>query len=133
MFTKVDLEQKIKELFGITNIPNMISIQINKYARENGYSYKDMARALVYFYVILSKPVTKDKTGNPTYGIGIIPSVIEDSRKYFIEQERQIKAQQEASKRYDANSNIIICNKPITITPKNKRLIDIASIEEEDN
>ena len=48
-FTRLDLENKIKELFDMPKLTPLIDNQITKLVREKRYSYQDIARAL-YFW-----------------------------------------------------------------------------------
>lgn len=89
-FTQADLYDKIKELYGISEVTTLMKAQINKYVLERKWSYLDIARALAYFVI--------EKKGNlaPNSGIGIVPYVMEDSKRYF-KQLEETKAQQRAA------------------------------------
>jgi hypothetical protein len=125
--TRKELEDKIKEIFGIETISLLISKQITTYVTEHKYTYLEIGRALFYFYEIQGNDTGKSK------GIGIVPYVMEESRKYFRELERQavLKAQ-EAQKLKEQEQNIIICTAPQKRRPKN-RMINIESIKEADD
>ena len=87
--TRQDLEKKIKEIFEVDSISLLISKQISTYVTERHYTYLDIGRALFYFYEI------KNGDKSKCSGIGIVPYVIEESRAYFQELERQIARQKE--------------------------------------
>jgi hypothetical protein len=83
---KEELCKFICDLFGWDECNTMVLKQINKYVRECGYSYIDIARALSYYADI------QGNTLDPKYGIGIVRFVMNDSRKYF----EQLRLQKEA-------------------------------------
>jgi hypothetical protein len=121
-FTRSDLENKIKEIYDLDTIPYLINNQITKYIREYQWSYRDIARALYYFFVELGNDPKKSQ------GIGIVPYVMDDSRKYFADLERQQElARQEASEMKDNPVIVIKCTKPET-GRKRKKLIHIEDI-----
>lgn len=121
-FTRLDLENKIKEIYEIDTIPTLIQNQITKYIREYQWSYKDIARALYYFFVEMDNDTSRSQ------GIGIVPFIMEDSKKFFADLERkQELARQEASE-YKQNEVIVIkCKRPEK-GRKNKQLIHIENI-----
>lgn len=125
--TRKELEDKIKEIFGIETISLLISKQITTYVTEHKYTYLEIGRALFYFFEIQGGDITRCK------GIGIVPYVMEDSRKYFRELERQAVLQaQEAQRLKEQEQNVIICKTPQKRRPKN-RMINIESIKEADD
>ena len=129
VFTRRDLEKKIKEIFGITEIPSLIDSQITKYVNSKGYTFLDIARALAYHVVV------NQATMDPKYGIAIVPYVMNDAKKYFEQeaarvQEQMLQAQKvlEEGRTYD-----IICKEKIKKPQRNKPFIDISSIKEDNN
>ena len=125
--TRAELENKIKEIFGIETISLLISKQITKYVTEHRYTYLEIGRALFYFFEIQNGDISK------CHGIGIVPYVMEESRRYFRDLERQVALQtEEAQKSKEKEQNIIICNTPQKRRVKN-RTINIENIKETDD
>jgi hypothetical protein len=83
-FNRKDLEEVIFKEFEINSLTPLINSQIGKLITERGYSYKEIAQALVFF--------TQVDNGkyDPKYGIGIIPFIM-DRAKAFFEQKRREK------------------------------------------
>ena len=101
--TRAELENKIKEIFGIDTISLLISKQITKYVTERKYTYLEIGRALFYFFEVQGGDITKCQ------GIGIVPYVMEDARKYFKDLEEKVERQtKEAQELKEKDSNIII-------------------------
>lgn len=121
---KEELLELIKELYGISECNQLILNQIYKFITECGYSYKDIARALVFYIEVQGqKPQLK-------YGIGIVPHVMREATKYFEqlkqEQERQIKDAQIAK---NNNETVIItCKLPIESKHKKRKQINIEDL-----
>lgn len=124
--TRAELENKIKEIFGIETISLLISKQITKYVTEHKYTYLEIGRALFYFFEIQGHDTSKCN------GIGIVPYVMEESKKYFRDLEREVARQaQEAQKMKEQEQNVIVCRTPQKRRPRN-RMINIESIKEAD-
>ena len=79
--TRKELSELIADLYGIPEINTMIDSQISKFIKQHGYTYKEIGRA-VYFYVEV-----QGQTPKKEMGIGIVPHVMEEARKYFIQLE----------------------------------------------
>jgi len=127
MFSRLDLEERIKKLYEIDDITPMMKTQIDRFIRTDGMSYRDIARALAYFCVILgNKPELK-------FGIAIVPSVKEAANAYFDEKARQIKKQEAdvARKKLKNDNNIIIC-KTVSTKRHKENKIDLSVITGED-
>lgn len=75
---KEELENYIKQLFGITQLTPKIKKQITKYIKEENYSYSGIRRSLVYFYEIKHNSLEKSNDG-----IGIVPWVYSDAYNYY--------------------------------------------------
>lgn len=90
---KQELLDIICNLFGITECTSMILNHINKYVTERGYSYKNIARALVYYVDVLGN------TPQLQYGLGIVPYVIKDAVAYYEEKRKQKEQQLQAAYR----------------------------------
>ena len=91
--TKQELIQFICDMFNIKECPEMILRQIHKYVTERRYGYLEIARALSYFVDVQGSSL------EIKYGIGIVPVVMEQSRRYFKKQEEQKKQQLEAAEK----------------------------------
>ena len=75
---KEQLEEYIKELFGITYIDPRVRAQMKKYVEEFNYTYSGIRKALIYHYEI--KGGDKLKANG---GIGIVPYVYENAYNYY--------------------------------------------------
>lgn len=75
---KEDLENYIKQLFGIDSISMKIKRQIDKYHQENNYSYSGMKKSLVYFYEVRGNSLEKSRGG-----VGIIPYIWDEALMYY--------------------------------------------------
>lgn len=71
------LENYILTLFNIEKISPLIKKQIDNYHNEKQYAYLGILFTLKYFFEIQNGDVTKAK------GIGIVPYVYEDAKKYY--------------------------------------------------
>ena len=76
---KEELENYIKQLFGISSISAKIRKQIETYHKENNFTYSGIHKTLIYFFDIRGNSIEKANGG-----IGIVPYVYEDARKYWI-------------------------------------------------
>ena len=130
MFGRTELEEKLKELFNIDEITPLMNAHINKYVLERRLSYLDIARALAYFVEIQNGEL------KPQMGLGIVPYVIDESRRYFRQLEEKTKLQRKESekfKEHKSTSYDIKCNKIPKPEKRNRRpLIDIGSISLEE-
>lgn len=119
-FTRADLEKIILEQFNISKLTPLLNTQIGKFITERGYSYKEIAQALVFF-VEIDKGVLDTK-----FGLGIVPHVM-DRAKAFFEQKRREKQQQlDSLKNVKNESDIILQPQKL----KNKRKINKINLEE---
>jgi hypothetical protein len=114
--TKQELVTFICDLFNINKCNDMILRQINKYVTEHGYSYKDIARALCYFTDI------QGKTVDLKYGIGIVPFVIDEARRYFEQERKAREAQKRAANQGQAK---VIKYKPSENSKTSRKAIDL--------
>lgn len=82
--TKTELLAKMDEWIELplSQSPMIIS-QVDKFVKQHGYSYKEIGRAVFYYFLILNRPFVK------TYGIGIVPSVMQDANDYFEAKKRE--------------------------------------------
>lgn len=119
-FTRKDLERMILEQFEINQITPIINSQIGKMITERGYSYKDIARALVFFVEI------EKGTYDPKYGIGIVPFVMDRAQAFF-ERKRIEKKKQLENLKQNKDKPIIIL-KPQKL--KKKKKLDKINLED---
>lgn len=123
-FTRLDLEEKIKEIYGINEITHLIDTQIKNYVTTKGYSYLDIARSLAYFYAIENGDVTKAN------GIGIVPFVIDRARTYFEKEASRVKSQLDDAEKTKEKKNInIVCHQKLKKPKREKPFIDLNDIE----
>ena len=94
--TKAELLVFIADMLEIPECNTMILQQVHKYITEHGYKPIEIARALSFFVDV------QGRTPEIKYGIGIVPHVMEDSRKYFKRLELQ-KAEQEKAAEKNKN------------------------------
>ena len=73
-----ELEDYIKKLLNITSLTPKIKKQLDKYIKEDKYSYSGIHRSLIYFYEIKHNPIDKANGG-----IGIVPYVYQDAYNYY--------------------------------------------------
>lgn len=119
---KEELCKFICDLFGWDECNTMVLKQINKYVRECGYSYIEMARALSYYVDV------QGNTLDPKYGIGIVKFVMTDSRKHFEQLRLQKEAQlKKASETKSMETTTIKCSLKKKKTIK-KNQIDISKL-----
>jgi len=128
MFSRLDLEEKIKEYFKIEEMTPLINHQIDKFIRTDGMDYKDIARALAYFCVI------KGQSPEREMGIAIVPYIKDDATLYFDNLKKRIERQKKevAERQKKAMpDNVIVCNS-IKKKRKIKSSIDLSKIGEEE-
>jgi glutaredoxin len=115
---KKELCNYIMKLLELEELPVLIQHQIEKYCSMLEINYKDIYDALYYFVEIQENKL------NPKYGIGIIPDIIDDSRKFFKELEathKRLKKQ----KIYD--QDVLVKVKPINYQD-HSNVIDISQL-----
>lgn len=76
--SKEELERYIMAMFNTTFINARIRQQIKRMREQFNYSYTGILKSLIYFYDIRKNPIEKANGG-----IGIVPYVYEDARKYY--------------------------------------------------
>jgi hypothetical protein len=96
---KKELFEVLKKTLKISKINAQISRQVNKFIIELGLNYKDIAQALTFYFEV------EGNKFDEKYGIGIVPHVVDQAKKYY-EREAKQKRQQlesviEASKQPD--------------------------------
>ncbi len=73
-----ELEEYIMKMFNETYVNARIRQQIKRMREQYNYSYTGILKSLVYFYEVKRNPIEKANGG-----IGIVPYVYEDARKYY--------------------------------------------------
>lgn len=125
--TREELEEKIKEIFGIDTISLLIKKQITTYVVEHEYTYLEIARALFYFYVVNEGDLSKAR------GIGIVPYVMADARKYFKDLvQREQQQAMEIRQMQESQQTVIVCNS-VDKKRRKQRSIQIENIKEVNN
>lgn len=99
---KEELCDFILEVSGWDECNTMVLKQINKYVKECGLSYIDIARALSYYVDVLGKKL------EPQYGIGIVRFIYPDSKKYFAQLQKQKEQQLKAAEMSQNKEEVIV-------------------------
>lgn len=89
--SRKELIELLTELLG--PLSNMVLRQIDKFTQA-GLTHKDIARAVYYVFDVLGR----DRSSVSTYGIGLVPSVVNDANKYYDNIKRQQEKQAEQMK-----------------------------------
>ena len=77
-----DLEQYIIKLFNLEHMDGRITLQIKKYMQDHPeYTYSGIKRTLEYFYEVKKNSIEKANGG-----IGIVPWVYEEAKRYYYNQ-----------------------------------------------
>ena len=127
--TKKELCDIICKLMGVTECSATVLKQINTYVNKHGWSYKDIARAFVYFVKIEhGKP-------EPKFGIGIVAHnngrLVETARKYYDAIAKQREKQAEAAKiavKKEKEQRKVIVAKPYDKPGVRRKQIDISKL-----
>lgn len=91
--------------------------QLKQYTEEFGYSYTDILNALIYAFEIKHNDVEKARGG-----IGLVPYVIQDSRKYFQDIELSNSRNTEALAKSQPHYQIVEVYIPVPVRkPARKR------------
>lgn len=85
---KKELEEVICEIMDLPKINQMIETQISKFIKQHGYTYKEIGRAVYFYFEVLGNPVKKEM------GIGIVPFVMDQAKAYFYKKEQEEKERQ---------------------------------------
>lgn len=114
---KKELESTLCDLLGIDKVTLLIKQQITKFVTKHGYSYKDIARAIYYFVEV------KKQEPDLSRGIGIVPYMHEDSKKFFERlKQDQLRQEREAEKMKKSKEKPIFYVKPKKRKKPNKSL-----------
>lgn len=79
-----DLLNVISSVYDIPYPTGFMLRQMKQFKEDRNYSYGDQAKAILYSKNILNKVMKSN------YGLGLIPYVIEDAKKYYTDQERRM-------------------------------------------
>lgn len=121
-----DLEDYIINLFNLEHMDGRITLQIQKYLQDHPeYTYSGIRRTLQYFYEIKRNPIEKANGG-----IGIVPWVYEEARRYYYNQWllSQKNAEKDIQQYVPKVREITI--KPPKREPKKKRIFTFLDEEE---
>ena len=121
-----ELESYIIKLFNLEHMDGRITLQIKKYMQDHPeYTYSGIKRTLEYFYEIKGNSIDKANGG-----IGIVPWVYEEARRYYYNQ--WLLTQKNAEK--DIKSYVPkvkeINTKPHKREPKKRRIFTFLDEEE---
>lgn len=100
--TREELEDIIKVEFGLNEITPLVGRQIGRFRLEHGYSYLEIARAVVYL------AQQRKMKFDPIFGIGVVPSIMEESRQFFRREKERREARLRSLKETEGASNIIL-------------------------
>ncbi len=119
---KVNLENFIKDLFGVPTLSYVMKAQIKRYVEKEGFTYSGIHGTLNYFFVL------KGNSTKNAQGIGIVPYVYEDAKKYYTKK----AAQEKANAGFDGQLSVEVkvAAPQVTATKMTKRRVLV--LEEED-
>lgn len=107
----------IRKLFGTQVINPKIWKQLKQYTEEYGFSYSDILNALIYAFEIKHNDISKAQGG-----IGLVPYVIQDSRKYFNDISSSNKKNESILKEQNTHYKIVEVYIPVPVRrPARKR------------
>lgn len=121
-----DLENYIIHLFNLEHMDGKITLQIQKFLQDHPeYTYSGIRRTLEYFYEI--KKNSLDKANG---GIGIVPWVYEEAKRYYYNQ--WLLSQKNAEKDIETYKPKIkdIVIKPPKRQPKKRKIFTFLDEEE---
>ena len=75
---KENLQKYIKQLFGLSTLSAKINKQIDRFVKENQYTYSGIHRSLIYFYEIKRNSVDKANES-----LGIVPWIYDEAKRYY--------------------------------------------------
>ena len=124
-YTVYQLYDLIREVMGVKSIPPVISKQVSRLILTENFTYKEIARCVVYYTEIQEQKIS------PVYGVAFCSNIRELAAKYFKQLElEQLKQSGEAQKIVEYQDNNIIFN--INKLPHKKRVpkqLDINEID----
>lgn len=121
-----ELEEYIKKLFKIEYVSARIRKQIKDMKESYNFTYSGIQKSLIYFYEVRQNSLDKANGG-----IGIVPYVYEDAKKYFYT--IYMAQTQNISKNIES---FVKKGREIKISPpqrvvKSKKLVDLDKLSEE--
>ena len=116
--TLEELYELIEEISG-NKVSSLVSNQITRFFQE-GYTYKEIARCVNYYYVILGNDISKIEQ----YGICIIPYFRKSANAYYNKLKEQQEKQISAAEQIKEQKMTEIEVKPFRRT-FNKKKVDI--------
>ena len=125
---KKQLDDYIIELFNLEHMDGRITLQIQKYMQDHPeYTYSGIKRTLEYFYKVKGNSIEKANGG-----IGIVPWVYEEAKRYYYNQ--WLLSQKNAEKDIESYIPKVkeITIKPPKREPKKRKLFMFLDEEAED-
>jgi hypothetical protein len=122
---RYELLEYICELYKVPMANGFITKQIKEYETQYNYTLKGIQMSLYYFHEVQGNPVQEDADNMKykTRGIGIVPHIYEEAKRYFIKMQQVGKA---AQIEINNTPEIVYINPP---TKREKRkLIDIEGL-----
>lgn len=123
-FTRQDLVDMIKEIYGFDELPKVFDIQINRFVKECKLSFVEIACTLSYMEIkgLLERDADKART----YGAARIPDYAKSAKVFFEAKKRQEEQQRNAAKKSSERDTIEIKNVSYGTTKRKK--IDLNNI-----
>jgi hypothetical protein len=87
---RYELLEYICELYKVPMANGFITKQIKEYETQYNYTLKGIQMSLYYFYFVLGNPIQEDADNMKykTRGIGIVPHIYEEAKRYFIKMQQ---------------------------------------------
>lgn len=121
-----DLHNYICELYEIPVVNGLMLKQIKEYQEQYNYTLKGMELALNYYFYILGKPRPTDSEEDDykRRGVGIIPNIYEEAKRYYIKMANITKKASESE--FESKEEIVY----IKQSPRNRKkdYVDIEGI-----
>lgn len=117
-FSRQDLIDMIKEIYGFDELPKVFEIQINRFVKECKLSFVDIACTLSYMEVkgLLERDADKART----YGAARVPDYAKVAKAFFETKKKQEEQQRSAAKKSSERDVIEISNVSYGTTRKKK-------------
>ena len=123
-----ELEEYIMKIFNESFINARIRQQIKRMREQYNYSYSGILKSLIYFFEVRKNPIERANGG-----IGIVPYVYEDARKYYY----NLYMAQKKNENKKVGELVLkgreIRIKPPMRRPKEVKLFNLEDEEEENN
>lgn len=117
-FSRQDLIDMIKEIYGFDELPKVFEIQINRFVKECKLSFVEIAYTLSYMEIkgLLERDADKART----YGAARVPDYAKIAKAFFEAKKRQEEQQRSAAKKSSERDVIEISNISYGTTRKKK-------------